>query len=210
MIKKIVFLGYPGSGKGTQSVLLSKEFNIFTLATGDAFRKIIKEGKGEIADQIRDCIKEGKLVSDELTFEVVKNNLPLGDQAWILDGYPRNLNQAKILDEFFPPTDVILVNIEEKIIFQRLTGRRLAKNSGKMYNIYSNPSKKEGVCDNTSEELIQREDDQPEIVQKRLDVYHQETEPLIKYYQDKGILHKIKGDLAIDDVYKNLKEVLGL
>lgn len=209
MNKKIIFLGYPGSGKGTQSTLLSKEYNIFSLSTGDAFREMIKNGKGEIADQVRDCLNGGRLVSDELTFEVVKNSLPVNNQSWILDGFPRNLNQAKILNEFFPPTDVILVDIDENIIFQRLTGRRLAKNSGKMYNIYLNPPKNEGFCDETGEELTQREDDKPEVVQKRLDVYRTETYPLIEYYRNLGILHTVNGDLPINEVYQKIKEVLG-
>ncbi|MDK2818404.1 MAG: nucleoside monophosphate kinase [Spirochaetota bacterium] len=209
MNKKIIFLGYPGSGKGTQSSLLSKEFNIYSLSTGDAFRQMIQEGKGEVADRVKSCINEGRLVSDELTFEVVKKNLPSIDKSWILDGFPRNLNQAKILNEFSPPTDVILVDIDEKIIFQRLTGRRLAKSSGKMYNVFLNPSKMEGVCDESGEELIQRDDDMPEVVQKRLTVYRMETEPLIKFYQDKGILKKIAGNSSINEVYSNLREVLG-
>ena len=202
-------MGYPGSGKGTQSTQLSKEFNIFALSTGDAFRQMLKEGKGDVADQVRSCISEGRLVSDELTFEVVKNSLANENNNWILDGYPRNLNQAKILEEFCPPTDVILVDIDEEIIFRRLTGRRLAKSSGKMYNIYLSPPKKDGICDETGEELTQREDDTPEVIQKRLDVYRIETEPLVNFYQEKGILRTIKGDLAIDKVYNNLKEVLG-
>ncbi|MGL4677123.1 MAG: adenylate kinase family protein [Brevinema sp.] len=210
MNKKIIFLGYPGSGKGTQSSLLSKEFGFFHLSTGDAFRQMIKDGKGKIADQVRTCLNEGQLVSDNLTFEVVKNSLLNLDQDWILDGYPRNLNQAKILNEFFPPTDVILVEIDESIIFQRLTGRRLAKRSGKMYNIYFHTPKLEGICDESGEELIQREDDKPEIVQNRLDVYRTETQPLIQYYQDQGILYKIQGDLPIEEVYQNIKEVLEL
>ena len=209
MYKKIIFLGYPGSGKGTQSSMLSKEFNIYSLSTGDAFRQMIQEGKGEVADRVKSCINEGRLVSDELTFEVVKKNLPSIDKSWILDGFPRNLNQAKILNEFCPPTDVILVDIDEKIIFQRLTGRRLAKSSGKMYNVFLNPSKMEGICDESGEELIQRDDDMPEVVQKRLAVYRMETEPLIKYYQDKGILKKIAGNSSINEVYSNLREVLG-
>ncbi len=209
MDKKIIFLGFPGSGKGTQSSLLSKEFGIFSLSTGDAFRRMVKEGKGEIADQVRSCLNSGTLVSDELTFEVVKSALP-DTGAWILDGYPRNLNQAKILNEFSPPTDVVLVNVDEAIIFQRLTGRRLAKNSGKMYNIYFNPPKKEGVCDDTGEELIQREDDVAEVVEKRFEVYNKETHPLIQFYADMGILHRVNGDLPIDTVYKNIKEALGL
>ncbi|MGL4560813.1 MAG: adenylate kinase family protein, partial [Brevinema sp.] len=96
MNKRIVFLGFPGSGKGTQSALLSKEFDIFALSTGDAFRQMIKDGKGEVADQVRSCLSGGRLVSDELTFQVVKSVLP-SDDSWILDGFPRNLNQAKIL-----------------------------------------------------------------------------------------------------------------
>ncbi len=206
MNKKIIFLGFPGSGKGTQSDLLSKEFGIFHLSTGDAFRQMIKEGKGEIADQVRECLNKGVLVSDELTFEVVKNALPSG--SWILDGYPRNLNQAKILNEFIPPTDVVLVDIDEKIIFQRITGRRLAKNSGKMYNIYFNPPKTEGICDESGEELFQREDDKPEVVEKRLEVYHKETKPLIEFYTNMGILRKINGDKPIEEVYENIKECL--
>ena len=209
MNKKIIFLGYPGSGKGTQGAMLSKEFNIHLLSTGEAFRQMIKEGKGEVADQVRSWVNAGVLVSDEITFEVVKNSIPSIDDSWILDGFPRNLNQAKILNEFCSPTDVILVDIDEKIIFQRLTGRRLAKSSGKMYNVFLNPPKTEGICDESGEELIQRDDDKAEIVQKRLEVYKLETEPLIKYYQDKGILKKINGDLPIDEVYSNLREVLG-
>ncbi|MGL4394437.1 MAG: adenylate kinase family protein [Brevinema sp.] len=209
MNKRIVFLGFPGSGKGTQSTLLSKEFDIFALSTGDAFRQMIKEGTGQVAEQVKSCISEGRLVSDELTFEVVKSALP-ENGAWILDGFPRNLNQAKILNEFCPPTDVILVDVDENIIFQRLTGRRLAKTSGKMYNIFFNPPKQDGVCDETGEALIQREDDQPETVQKRLDVYQAETAPLIEFYQQQGILHRVKGDDDINEVYQNLKEVLGL
>lgn len=209
MNKRIVFLGFPGSGKGTQSTLLSKEFDIFALSTGDAFRQMVKEGIGEVADQVRSCLNEGRLVSDELTFEVVRSALPkIG--GWILDGFPRNLNQAKILHEFSPPTDVILVDVDENIIFQRLTGRRLAKSSGKMYNVFFNPPKKDGICDETGEELIQRDDDKPEIVQKRLTVYQNETAPLIEFYQNQNILHTIEGNRNIDEVYQNLKEVLGL
>ncbi|MGL4367140.1 MAG: adenylate kinase family protein [Brevinemataceae bacterium] len=210
-MKRIIFLGFPGSGKGTQSVLLGQQFDIFTLSTGELFRSIVKDSQDdEVANQIKLLINQGELVSDELTFEVIKKSLPKGSESWILDGFPRNVNQAELLENFSSPTDVVLIDVPEKIIFQRLTGRRIAKKSGKLYNIYLNPPKQDGICDETGELLEIRTDDIPEIVEKRLNVYKKETFPLIEYYQKKGILHIIPGDLPIFQVQQHLKEALQL
>lgn len=210
MNKRIVFLGYPGSGKGTQSELLNQEFGIFVLSTGDAFRHMIKDGVGETADIIRSYVNKGELVPDDLTFQVIQESLPDCNSGWILDGFPRNLNQAELLKDFCAPTDVILFHIEENIIFQRLSGRRIAKSSGKVYNIYLNPPKREGICDISGEVLIQREDDQPDTVAKRLEIYRIETEPLISYYKDAGLLKIVQANQPIEKVFENLKEVLQL
>ena len=210
MSKKIVFLGFPGSGKGTQSAMLAEKCGCFVLSTGDAFREMIAHGKGDVADQVRALVSKGELVSDDLTFSVVKEALASHKDSWILDGFPRNLPQAELLKTYDSPSDVVLFDMDEEKIFQRLSGRRLAKGSGKMYNIYTNPPKKEGICDVSGEALIQRDDDKPEAVTKRMEVYHKQTAPLIRFYEDAGLLRKVNADQDMNAVFSDVKKVLGL
>lgn len=209
MNKKIVFLGFPGSGKGTQSALLVEKIGIYALSTGDAFRAMIKEGKGEVADKVREFMHLGKLVSDELTFSVVKESLDQHKDSWLLDGFPRNIHQADLLEAYNKPTDAVIFEMDEERIFKRLTGRRLAKNSGRMYNIYFNPPKRIGVCDISGESLVQRDDDQPETVVKRLEIFHKETMPLVEYYKEKGRLRRLNADQEMPVVFNDLKKMLG-
>lgn len=207
---KIVFLGFPGSGKGTQSLLLSQKTSFIRISTGDIFRSIItSEEIDDLFGSVRNTVLHGELVSDELTFEIIKRRIDCGS-SWILDGFPRNVAQALLLSNFCMPTHVIFIDVSVDLVFKRISGRRIAKDSEKMYNVYFSPPKQEGYCDISGEVLLHREDDSPDIVKKRLEVYERETQPLLAYYENKGLLHRVDGNLSIDEVYHNIKEVLSI
>lgn len=208
----VVFIGPPGSGKGTQSDQLCELLGIAHISTGDIFRATLKEGKGEIADTIRRYVSSGELVPDEIVIDMVMERLKDPDcrKGYLLDGFPRSMVQAEVFDSKagnMPLTHVILLDVEEELLVKRLTGRRLAKNSGRIYNIYFNPPRIEGKCDESGEDLIIREDDQEATVKNRLEVYKNQTLPLVKYYSGKGLLHRIDGSQAIEKVFQDIKEV---
>jgi adenylate kinase len=212
-MKNIVFLGPPGSGKGTQAEKLCEFLNIPHISTGEILRATINEGTGALADEVKSYVHSGKLVPDDIVIKLVLERIKESDckEGYLLDGFPRSLNQAEALDESiknYPLTHVILIDVDEDYLFKRLTGRRMAKNSGKIYNIYFNPPKVEGKCDETGEDLYTRDDDKPETVKKRLDVYKEQTLDAIKYYEDKGVLIRIDGSKAIDEVFAKIKEVV--
>jgi adenylate kinase len=209
--KKIVFLGPPGSGKGTQAQLLSKNFSIPHISTGDIFRKIIKTGKPKkLADSIKKYVQSGLLVPDDIVFKslfsVIKNK-----KYYILDGFPRNINQAKLLDEALKKDGidkVIYFKVSDKEIIKRLTSRRTCPKCGKVYNIYTLKPKNDNLCDVCKVELIIRDDDKLETVKKRLEVYKKDTLPLLDYYKKKKLLVTINAEDKIENVYKKMCDVL--
>ena len=183
----IVLLGPPGAGKGTLAALLKTELNVPHISTGDIFRSNIKNGT-ELGKKVQGILASGGLVPDEVTIEMVRDRLKNDDTAsgYILDGLPRTIAQAEALDTMDEIDAVINFVLDDEEVVKRLSGRRLAPSTGKIYHIVTNPPKKEGFDDETGEPLIQRDDDKPEAIRHRLEVYRQETAPLIGYYKEKG------------------------
>ena len=212
---KIVLFGPPGAGKGTQASSICNKFSIPHISTGDIFRKNISE-KTPLGVEAKKYIDKGQLVPDELTISIVNDRLKQDDckNGFLLDGYPRNLNQAKELDEFFVKNNdkldtALLVDVSKEFILERMTGRRVCVSCGASYHIKFNPSKIDGKCDVCGNELIQRKDDNEVIVKERFEVYDEQTQPLIKYYEEKGILSVVDGTKSINDVFESVSNVLG-
>lgn len=206
---KIIFLGMPGSGKGTQAKMISEKYKIPHISTGDMFRQISKENS-VLGKKVKSLIDNGILVSDDITFDVLKNRLEKTDckSGFILDGYPRNINQAKLLDNLTKIDFIIYIALSDKTVIKRLTSRRTCRKCGAIYNIISNPPKKEGVCDKCGGKLYQREDETEETIKKRLVVYKNETEPLVNYYKKKGMLHEINGKQDIGKIFEDIVKIL--
>lgn len=202
---RMVLLGPPGAGKGTHAKLLKEKYGLAHLATGDILRRHMKEGTG-LGVQARATIEKGELVSDDLVNNMMFSEITaIKAKGFILDGYPRTIGQAEALAGFLEkegiPLDVVLdFETSEDVIIDRLSGRRVNPTTGRVYHIRNMPPKKEGVCDDTGEALIQRKDDAPETVKHRLEIYHAETSPLIDFYQKRGLLQKVPGDLDIPEL----------
>ncbi len=203
---RVVLLGPPGAGKGTHAKVMKEKYNLTQLATGDILRRHMKEGTG-LGVQARATIEKGALVSDDLVNAMMFSEiraLPKG-RGFILDGFPRTLGQAEALEIFLEkeqiPLDVVL-NFEtsEKVILERLSGRRVNPTTGRVYHIRNMPPKVEGICDDTGEKLIQRKDDAPETIRNRLNVYQNETAPLIDFYHKRGVLQNIPGDYDVPEL----------
>jgi len=202
---RMVLLGPPGAGKGTHAKIIKEKHGLVQLATGDILRRHMKEGTG-LGVQARSTIEKGELVSDNLVNEMMFSEIKaILHKGFILDGYPRTIGQAKALEEFLEkeqiPLDLVL-NFEtsEKVILERLSGRRVNPSTGRVYHIRNMPPKKEGVCDDTGEKLIQRKDDAPETIKNRLNVYEKETSPLIHFYQERDLLQNIPGDYDVPEL----------
>ncbi len=215
MAKRIVLLGAPGAGKGTQAKMLIEKFRIPQISTGDILRKAVADGTplGKEAKVIMDA---GGLVSDKIVLGLVEDRVKQPDcrDGFILDGFPRNTAQAEALDKMLaamnmPLTVALAVDVEKGELMKRLTGRRTCKGCQQMYNIYFTPPKKEGVCDKCGAALFQRDDDKEETIKKRLDVYDTQTAPLIDYYNRKGIMKTVMGAGSIDDIFKKVVAALG-
>jgi len=198
---RIVLLGPPGIGKGSYAKELSKRLDIPHISTGDIFREEIKK-ETELGKKVKEYVEKGELVPDEIVIEVVRNRLSQPDcqKGFILDGFPRTLNQAKALDEITKIDIVFNFEAPIEVIIDRVSGRRICKKCGAIYHIKYNPPKKDGICDICGGELYQREDDKPEIVKHRLEVYNKQFKPIVEYYKEKGILVTVNAARKINEV----------
>ncbi len=190
----VIFLGAPGAGKGTQAEILAKKLNIPTISTGNIIRDALKSGT-EMGLKAKAFTEAGKLVPDEVVIGIVRDRIGRGDckAGFILDGFPRTIPQAEALDKMVRIDRVIDIEVPEDVILQRLSGRRVCGRCGAPYNVYNSKPKVDGVCDICGGALVQRKDDQPETVQARLQVYHEQTEPLIGYYKNQSKLCIVHG-----------------
>ncbi|PHS68906.1 MAG: adenylate kinase [Methylophaga sp.] len=203
---RTVLLGAPGSGKGTQGVVLSKNYGIPQISTGDLLRAAVSAGS-ELGKQAKSAMDAGALVSDDIVIGLIRERLSEADAqaGYILDGFPRNIPQAEALDEMLtelgqPLQGVVLLDVAFEELMQRLTGRRTCQDCGAIYNIHLSPSKVEDHCDNCNGELFQRADDNEDTISHRLKVYEDQTSPLINYYQNQHKLHTIAGIGSVDDI----------
>lgn len=212
---RAVLLGPPGAGKGTQAVRLVEKYEIPHISTGDIFRKNIKEGT-ELGKKAQEYMNAGALVPDELVVDLVKDRLQQDDckNGFLLDGFPRTIFQAEKLDEFLSESNlkmdiVINLKVEKEALIKRLTGRRVCKDCGASYHIVNIPPKREGVCDICGGELIQRKDDNIETVENRINVYEEQTAPLIGYYKEAGSLVDFDGEASLDEVFDAIVQAIG-
>ncbi len=213
---RLVLLGAPGAGKGTQAKKLIEKYGIPQISTGDLLRAAVSAGT-PLGKEAKSYMDKGELVPDRVVLGMVEERLKQDDckKGYILDGFPRNVSQADALDKMLNSLGMSLdaalsVDVPFDELMKRLTGRRTCKSCGQMYNIYFNPPKKEGICDKCGGELFQRDDDKEETIKKRLEVYNSQTAPLIEYYSKKGILKSVSGTGSIDEIFNNICKVLGI
>ena len=208
---KLILLGAPGAGKGTQAEILCKELGIPTISTGNILRAAIKNGTptGKLAESF---MKDGKLVPDEVIIGIIHERVAEEDcvNGYILDGVPRTIAQAEALEhagiEF---DDVISIEISDEVIMNRMSGRRVCEHCGASYHLVAVPPKAEGVCDKCGGKLIQRHDDEPETVKARLEVYHKETEPLKDFYEKRGLLKSVENQPTVAETSQAILRALG-
>ena len=215
-MKNLILIAAPGAGKGTLSKALVEEYNYVHISTGDLLREIVASGD-PLGEKIKDILAQGNLVSDELVFEVLKKRLVEPDckNGIILDGFPRNIKQAEKYDEIVKEVGLdlgtaVLLDIDESILLNRITGRRLCKNCGEIYNL-NNPDmlpKVDGICDKCGGELYQRSDDNEESLKTRYATYLEQTAPLIDYYGNKGVLRKVNAGESVENTYNQVKEII--
>ena len=212
---KIIMLGAPGAGKGTQAKKIADKYQIPHISTGDIFRANIKNGT-ELGMKAKTYMDQGLLVPDELVVDLVVDRLAQDDcvNGCVLDGFPRTIPQAECLDEALAAKGeaidyAIDVDVPDENIINRMSGRRACVACGATYHIVHIPTKVEGVCDRCGESLILRDDDKPETVKKRLDVYHAQTQPLIDYYTEKNVLKSVDGTVDMEEVFQAIVNILG-
>lgn len=211
---RLVLLGAPGAGKGTQAKKLIEKYSIPQISTGDILRKAVAEGT-PLGKEAKAYMDRGELVPDSVVIGIIKERLKEDDckKGYILDGFPRNVAQAEALDQMLgelkSPLDfAISIDVSFDELMKRLTGRRTCKSCGQMYNIYFSPPKKNGICDKCGGELFQRDDDKEETIRKRLEVYEAQTAPVIGYYREKGILRSVPGTGSIDEIFNKIISIL--
>lgn len=198
-----VFLGPPGAGKGSLAVLAAAEYGIPHVSTGDIFRSAVKN-KTPLGVKVKSIMDSGALVSDEITTDLVRERLCEADakRGYILDGFPRTVEQAKMFDSFAENIKVVNFMIQTEQVVKRLETRRVCRSCGANFNVLSKPPKKEGVCDECGGELYQREDDKPLSIKKRLEVYLEQTQPLIDFYSEKGVLSDVDAGIETAELLK--------
>ena len=213
---KIIMLGAPGAGKGTQAKKIADRYQIPHISTGDIFRANIKEGT-ELGKKAKSYMDQGLLVPDELTLELIMDRFQNPDCAngYVLDGFPRTIPQAEALTAALEKNGdsidyAINVEVPDENIITRMSGRRACLACGATYHVVYAPTKEEGVCDRCGEKLVLRDDDKPETVKKRLDVYHSQTQPLIDYYTKQGKLAEVDGTQSVDAVFDAIVKILGV
>ena len=212
---KIIMLGAPGAGKGTQAKMIAEKYSVPHVSTGDIFRANIKNGT-ELGKEAKKYMDQGLLVPDELTVKILLDRVAQDDckNGYVLDGFPRTIPQAQVLDNALSELDdaidyAINVDVPDENIIRRMGGRRACLTCGATYHVEHIPPKKEGICDACGSELVLRDDDKPETVKNRLDVYHKQTQPLIDFYEAKGILKSVDGTVPMEDVFAAITEILG-
>ncbi len=212
---KIIMLGAPGAGKGTQAEMISEKYNLPHISTGDIFRANIKNGT-ELGKEAKQYMDKGLLVPDELTVKILLDRVSKDDckNGYVLDGFPRTIPQAEVLDKELEKLGesidfAIDVDVPDENIVRRMGGRRACVTCGATYHVEHVPPKKEGICDVCGGELILRDDDKPETVQNRLNVYHTQTQPLIDFYTAKGVLKEVDGTVDMKEVFESIVSILG-
>ena len=211
---KIIMLGAPGAGKGTQAKMIAEKYGVPHISTGDIFRANIKNGT-QLGMEAKQYMDKGLLVPDELTVKILLDRVAQDDckKGYVLDGFPRTIPQAEVLDKALTELGdkidyAINVDVPDENIVRRMGGRRACLSCGATYHIEHVPPTKEGICDTCGQELVLRDDDKPETVQNRLNVYHEQTQPLIEFYQAKGVLKTVDGTVDMKDVFAAITEIL--
>jgi len=208
---RVILLGPPGGGKGTQGELIEKKYGFPKISTGDLLRREVQE-KTPLGEMARAKMNQGELVSDDIVIEMIKQRIfqPDYKRGYVLDGFPRNISQARRLEEIEEkrPEIVIDIYLSEQVLIQRLSARRVCSGCGAIYNLLARNPKKEGACDVCGSELIQREDDTPDVIKERLKVYHEQTEALIDYYSRKKVYFRIDGEGKIETISTNIYSIM--
>lgn len=212
---KIIMLGAPGAGKGTQAKMIAEKYGVPHISTGDIFRANIKNGT-QLGMEAKQYMDKGLLVPDELTVKILLDRVAQDDcgNGYVLDGFPRTIPQAQVLDKALTELGdkidyAINVDVPDENIVRRMGGRRACLSCGATYHIEHVPPKAEGICDTCGQELVLRDDDKPETVQNRLNVYHEQTQPLIDFYKEKGVLRTVDGTVDMKDVFAAIVAILG-
>lgn len=212
---KIIMLGAPGAGKGTQAKMIAEKYGVPHVSTGDIFRANIKNGT-ELGKEAKKYMDQGQLVPDELTVKILLDRVAQDDckNGYVLDGFPRTIPQAEVLEKALSELGekidyAINIDVSDETIVNRMSGRRACLSCGATYHIVSIPPKKEGICDTCGSELVLRDDDKPETVRKRLAVYHEQTQPLIDFYEQRNVLKSIDGMIGSKDVFRMIVSFLG-